>query len=186
MKRGRRVLGDEEARLWAGVARSVLPLPGRRAPAGAEPPVPPAQPAAAEGPGDARNTALPGACPAFRSAPPPTAPALPPLHPIERPVRRKLVRGRLPIDASIDLHDMTESVAHHALLVFLGRARTAGLRHVLVITGRGASPGSRGALKRALPHWFDTAGFRGLVAGFDVAGRGHGGEGAFYVRLRHR
>ena len=60
------------------------------------------------------------------------------------------------------------------------------MRHVLVITGRGASFGSRGIIKRSMPHWFDTVEFRPLVAGFEPAERGHGGDGAFYVRVRRR
>ena len=111
---------------------------------------------------------------------------IPPLHPIERPVTKKLGKGRLPIEARIDLHDMTQIVAHYALLGFLRRAQADGMRHVLVITGRGASFGSRGVIKRSLPHWFDTAEFRPLVAGFEPAERGHGGDGAFYVRVRRR
>ncbi|KAB0679332.1 Smr/MutS family protein [Aureimonas leprariae] len=179
--RGRRGgLDEEEARLWAGVLASVRPLPGRRIPtvaplpaAASEPPLAAASPTAplpSAKAGHPRTTAVPK----------------PALHPIERPVRRKLAKGRLAIDDRIDLHDKTEAVAHYALLGFLRHARATGSRHVLVITGRGSSPGSVGALKRALPHWFDTPDFRALVAGFEPAARGHGGEGAFYVRLRRR
>ena len=108
------------------------------------------------------------------------------LHPIEKPVRRKIATGRVPIEATVDLHDKTQGVAHDVLLGFLRGAQANGMRHVLVITGRGASFGSRGVIKRSLPHWFATAGFRPLVAGFEPAERGHGGDGAFYVRVRRR
>jgi DNA-nicking Smr family endonuclease len=73
-------------------------------------------------------------------------------HPIEKPVIRKLARGRLPIDGRIDLHGLTQSEAHNLLFGFLARAHERGLRHVLVITGKGASRGSEGALKRAVPN----------------------------------
>jgi DNA-nicking Smr family endonuclease len=212
--RRRRALSEEEARLWAGVARQTQPLPGKHLPdvaAGdtAASPAPPTR---------AKKSALPKAIvrriaaamaavpkvepvspptlPAPMPAPPKTlmpayqAPALkrkvPTLHPIERPVTRKLGKGRLPIEARIDLHDKTQIVAHYALLGFLRRAQADGMRHVLVITGRGASFGSRGVIKRSLPHWFETAEFRPLVAGFEPAERGHGGDGAFYVRVRRR
>jgi DNA-nicking Smr family endonuclease len=184
MKRGRRRgLDEEEARLWASVARSVRPLPGRRVPAAPEP-------AAAANPvgtgADAPTPSPPVPEAAGRAGRAGVRPGLAPLHPIERPVRRKLAKGRLAIDDRIDLHDKTEAVAHYALLGFLRHARATGSRHVLVITGRGSSPGSVGALRRALPHWFDTPDFRALVAGFEPAARPHGGEGAFYVRLRRR
>ncbi|GGE07099.1 DNA repair protein [Aureimonas endophytica] len=178
MRRGRRVLGEEEARLWAGVARSILPLPGRALPD--LPPIAPPEPVAPPQAKPAKAAAVDPAKPRRPLGPP----KAPPLHPIERPVKRKLARGRLPIDARLDLHDMTEEVAHYALLGFLRRSRAEGLRHVLVITGRGASPGSRGALKRALPYWLETPDFRLIVAGYESAARAHGGEGAFYLRLR--
>ena len=44
--------------------------------------------------------------------------------------------------------------------------------------------GSEGILRRAVPQWFATAAFRGLVSGYEDASRGHGGSGALYVRLR--
>ncbi|KQT85555.1 Smr/MutS family protein [Aurantimonas sp. Leaf443] len=180
MKRGR--LSQEDARLWAGVARSVRPLPGKAVP-----------------PQEKEDEALLG--PAFEkalsgtpAAPLPAAPAPGPrplgLHPIEKPVRRKLSKGRLPIEARIDLHEMTQGVAHYALLGFLSRAHAQGLRHVLVITGRGGGGGAlfgaRGVLRRVVPHWFETPEFRRYVSGFEPAERHHGGDGALYVRLRRR
>ncbi|WP_102959366.1 Smr/MutS family protein [Mangrovicella endophytica] len=182
MKR-RRSLSEEDARLWAGVARTAIPLKGKAMPLLAEEPPAPAGPAgAATGTGDV--PASPYALPS------PAAPARLMQHPIERPTRRKLSRGRLPIEARLDLHEMTQAVAHYALSNFLRRAQSAGLRHVLVITGRGspggASAGSRGILRRVVPHWFATPEFISLVSGFEPAERHHGGDGAFYVRVRRR
>lgn len=184
MKRRRRGLSDEEQRLWASIARSTTPLKGKSVPKleeivadAAAPTV--ANAAAAPGRPSPSQTTLP-----MPERSKPVTPSLPPLHPIERPVRRKIGKGRIAIEDRIDLHGQTEATAHLALLFFLRQAYVRQLRHVLVITGRGASYGSTGILKRALPHWFATAEFRYLVAGFEPAERGHGGEGAFYVRLR--
>ncbi|MBB3997569.1 Smr/MutS family protein [Aureimonas pseudogalii] len=183
MKR-RRQLSGEETRLWVAIARSARPLKGKTAPemppapevpAPAPPPPPP--------PGKARATAV-WTAPVLPETPARRTPALPVLHPIERPVRRKIGKGRVALDDRIDLHGQTEAVAHGTLLFFLRGAQARGHRHVLVITGRGASFGSTGTLKRAMPHWFSTPEFRRLVAGFEPAERGHGGEGAFYVRVR--
>ena len=214
--RRRRGLSQEEARLWAGVARQTQPLPGKSLPeiepgeviaaaaptpakkkgsvpkavarrfaaakAAVVPPAPP-PPAPIRAPKTAA-TPVPTLMPAYQA--PPLKRKSPNLHPIERPVTRKLGKGRLPIESHIDLHDKTQIVAHYALLGFLRQAQADGMRHVLVITGRGASFGSRGVIKRSLPHWFDTAEFRPLVAGFEPAERSHGGDGAFYVRVRRR
>ncbi|WP_279483147.1 Smr/MutS family protein [Aureimonas sp. SK2] len=179
--RRRRDLSGEERRLWASVARSAVPLPGK-----ATPDLPP-EPEPAPAPPKAETPKAGGMAAAFPPAlRPRVAPAPPALHPIDRPVRRKIGKGRIELEDRIDLHGWTEAVAHGALLHFLRSAKARGLRHVLVITGRGASFGSTGSLKRALPHWFSTPDFRSLVSGYDQAERGHGGEGAFYVRVRRR
>lgn len=108
-------------------------------------------------------------------------------HPIEKPVTRKISKGRLALEARIDLHGLVQSEAHAMLLSFLIHAHTRGLRHVLVITGKGSSLGSEGALKRAVPMWFSKPEFRSLISGYENAARNHGGDGALYVRLsRHR
>ena len=104
-------------------------------------------------------------------------------HPLEKPVKRKLAKGHLPIEARVDLHGMVQSEAHGFLLHFLLRAHDRGLRHVLVITGKGTSLGSDGALKRAVPMWFSLPEFRMLISSYEPAARNHGGEGALYVRL---
>ncbi|RIY02763.1 DNA mismatch repair protein MutS [Aureimonas flava] len=179
--RRRRDLSGEERRLWASVARSAVPLPGRTTPDLPPEPEPPA-PAPAAGATPPRPNGMAAALvPATRR------PAAPPaLQPIDRPVRRKIGKGRIELEDRIDLHGWSEAVAHGALLHFLRGAKARGLRHVLVITGRGASFGSTGSLRRALPHWFATPDFRVLVSGYDQAERGHGGDGAFYVRVRRR
>lgn len=108
-------------------------------------------------------------------------------HPLEKPVKRKLSRGHITLDARIDLHGLIQSEAHGMLLGFLIRAHDRGLRHVLVITGKGSSMGSDGALKRAVPLWFSKAEFRYLISSYEPAAQKHGGDGALYVRLaRHR
>lgn len=104
-------------------------------------------------------------------------------HPLERPVKRKLQKGRLALEARIDLHGMIQSEAHGFLLQFLLKAHERGLRHVLVITGKGTSLGSDGALKRAVPLWFSLPEFRPLISSYEPAARNHGGDGALYVRL---
>lgn len=105
------------------------------------------------------------------------------LHPLERPVKRKIAKGRLALEARIDLHGMIQSEAHGFLLGFLIKAHERGMRHVLVITGKGTSLGSDGALKRAVPLWFSLPEFRPLISSYEPAARNHGGEGALYVRL---
>jgi DNA-nicking Smr family endonuclease len=172
----RRQLSDDERALWSGVARSIKPLRGRTA--SVEPPA-----AAGDDTAPARASPV--------SAAPQEAPrqkATAPLAPLGRRLRQRVARGREPIDDRIDLHGMTQSRAHAALMRFLQRAQAADARIVLVVTGKGAGRAEgdreRGVLRRQVPLWLALPEFRSLVVGFEDAHVGHGGEGALYVRLR--
>lgn len=174
--RGRRELTDEERILWNRIASSAVPLRGRARtgpPAPADEPAAPAAPAAEATPSPASS--LPGR-PVV-----PRAPASPPA--LDRPTRQKLSRGRLAIEGTVDLHGLTQHEAHRLLLSFLSRAHADGVRHVVVITGKGGT-GERGVLRRVVPDWFATPPFRQFVSGFSDAARGHGGQGALYVRIK--
>jgi DNA-nicking Smr family endonuclease len=116
--------------------------------------------------------------PAVKRKAPPTP------EPLDPATQKKIAKGRLVIEARIDLHGMTQDEAHGLLLSFIERAAQRHLRTVLVITGKGRSPRSEGALKRAVPLWLAQPGFSRLVAGHADAAPAHGGAGALYVRLR--
>jgi DNA-nicking Smr family endonuclease len=107
-------------------------------------------------------------------------------YPLERPVKKRLAKGRLELEARLDLHGMFQSEAHALLHSFIQRAYERGLRHVLVITGKGSSMGSDGALKRAVPMWFSKPEFRHLISSYETSAQNHGGDGALYVRLARR
>ncbi|MBI5261615.1 MAG: Smr/MutS family protein [Bradyrhizobium sp.] len=173
--RRRRALSEEERALWDSVARQVKPLKKPRSPK--------AQPALGPEAAPVRHTVASKPAPA---APAPRAakPAIPPLVPLGRRERAKLSRGRMEIQARLDLHGMTQTRAHRALSGFLQRAHHEGLGFVLVITGKGRTGAESGVLRRQVPHWLSLPEFRALVVGFEEAHIGHGGEGALYVRIR--
>jgi DNA-nicking Smr family endonuclease len=134
--RRRRILSEEEHQLWESVARQAKPLRKKprvvkasEAPA-AHPPPPPAQSS------QAASSAKP-----VKPAKPNHAPSMPPLAPLGRRERSQLSRGKTEIDARLDLHGMTQTRAHRALLHFLQQASGDGLRFVLVITGKGRTMG---------------------------------------------
>lgn len=166
----RRVLSREERVLWRTVTQSIAPM--RDIPSAtseieeaAEGVPPPTKP---------RRTAK------YVPVPPkaPPAPAPPPLAPLGRRMRQRVARGRDTIDARFDLHGLTQSEAHAALLHFLRNASARGHKMVLVITGKS------GVLRRQVPQWLALPEFRTFVVGFEDAHIAHGGEGALYVRLR--
>ena len=176
---GKGKLSAEDRILWGKVARSTRPMPGRLEELAefeemfVEP--------TAEDKAASSASAVPAGDAAAAQAAQKKPGGI--HHPLEKPVKRKLSRGHLALEARIDLHGMIQSEAHGFLLGFLMKAHARGLRHVLVITGKGTSLGSDGALKRAVPLWFSLPEFRPLISSYEPAARNHGGEGALYVRL---
>ena len=182
-----RLLSREELALWRHVTADVKPRVKKSACEGtaeASASVPKSKPIQTQ-PNAVTKNALPGAHPTSKPSPQPT---LSPLAPLERRLKRKLSSGRVSVDDVIDLHGLTQAEAHRALIDFLWRASNSGAKTVLVITGKGAAHHSseRGVLRRATPHWLQSAALRSIVLSIDEAARSHGGEGALYVRLRRR
>ncbi|MET3790911.1 Smr/MutS family protein [Aquamicrobium terrae] len=171
-RRPHKTLSDEDRVLWSLVARTAVPLRGR-----ALPPAETPGPAAGVPPPPVPVSAAPAASAPAKPLPPP------PRH-LDRPTLDKLAKGRLPIEARVDLHGMTQDEAYSLLFSFLHRAHAAGLRYVLVITGKGSSSGGDGVLRRSVPGWLATSAFRMFVSSHEHAARHHGGAGALYVRLR--
>jgi len=106
----------------------------------------------------------------------------------------RLKRGEIEPQARLDLHGMTETVAHTTLVTFVRSAWARGLRLVIIVTGKGAkdpapdAPFSmdsrRGILRNLAPRWLSEPDVAGLVADIRPAHRSHGGDGALYVYLR--
>lgn len=170
--RSRRSLSAEERALWRGFVRSIKPLRGHAAE--------PVEHATTVGPPAAAASKAKPVTPSRH----PIRPAPPPLAALERRDRQRLARGRITIEARIDLHGMSQREAHTALAHFLRRAQRDGARFVLVITGKGTGAGERGILRRQVPLWLGLPDLRDIVVGFEAAHMAHGGEGALYVRLR--
>jgi len=113
---------------------------------------------------------------------------------LDRQTARRLERGRLSVEARIDLHGMRQREAHAALRRFLKSAQAKGHRHVLVITGKGGAGSDksrpfyqadeRGVLRQAVPHWLSQPDLAPVVISYSEAPRRLGGEGALYVRIR--
>ena len=178
--------------LWHDVARTLKPLhPGRSLPQ-EERPLP--IPEAAQAPSVSRGGVSWQPDPEPFRSPFPDLPA--PARkrggdPIEPGLKKRLVRGRIALDGRIDLHGMRQDEARAALGRFIPARVAKGDRTVLVITGKGLKKGDdaavifdRGVLRSMLPVWLSEPALAPLVSGWDQAAQAHGGEGAFYVRLR--
>lgn len=105
----------------------------------------------------------------------------------------RMTRGKLAPEARIDLHGMTLPEAHPELIHFVLNAQAAGLRLVLVITGKGKRrddggpiPQRMGALRHQVPQWLRLPPLGPAVLQVSEAHLKHGGSGAYYVYLRRR
>lgn len=108
----------------------------------------------------------------------------------------RLARGGLEPEARLDLHGMTEAIAHRALITFVYSAVAHGHRLVLVVTGKGLPDDPyapfdlelavrrRGVLRTLTPRWLAEPGLARFIADVRTAHRRHGGEGALYIYLR--
>lgn len=175
--RGGKALSGEDRLLWEEVSRSVTPLKKR---AKAHPPVVTGKIGAPEPDQPPRKTVRRIELPAYQAQV--HQPATKTVKQIDDKTARRLGKARLDIDGRIDLHGMTERVAHARLLRFLDRARHQDWKIILVITGKGSVSG--GILRQAVPRWLHEPTFAAMVSGYRPAHRNHGGEGALYVRMR--
>lgn len=193
---GKRDLSAEERALWDRVSGTARRLAGKKSRPAADLHGEPA--AGAEPSEDNRGRRAVRPKPAPPAKPvrghSETEPPAPTPGPLDRRTEQRLKRGRIDIDARLDLHGMTQRAAYSALRRFLVVAQARGWRLVLVITGKGGSAFDRvergwgaeprGVLRRIVPQWLAGPDLRPLVAGYRAAHLRHGGEGALYVQIR--
>ncbi len=169
--RTKRMLTREDREAWGAVTRGVKPYH-------AAPVAPP--PAHATGLANDRPVAPRGAAPA-KAAPSRKPPATTAGDP---KLDRRAARGRIPIDATLDLHGYTQAAAHATLRRFLGQSKARHDRCVLVITGKGATSSGSGILRRRFLEWVNERDLRDQITRVAQAHQRHGGAGAFYVFLK--
>lgn len=192
-----RTLNAEEQRLWGAVMATVRPLraipppiarPPVAAPVRAEAPAKPVtapEPLAIPGPVGSRRRA--GASVTVALAPPAAAAAA--ARTLDGAWDKRLSRGLVAPDASIDLHGHTLASAHALLDAGLGRSIGRGDRMLLLVTGRPPRPESerphaRGAIRAAVADWLAASRHADAIAAVRGAHPRHGGAGALYIVLR--
>ncbi|MBV7257304.1 Smr/MutS family protein [Pacificimonas sp. WHA3] len=124
----------------------------------------------------------------------PTAPTLRPSTVLAAPERasldggwdRRVRKGQIVPDRTVDLHGLTRDGAYDALERAIHCASRDGVRTLLVITGKPRSPAEapRGIISKSLPVWLETPQLRPFVSATRPAHARHGGNGAVYVVLR--
>ncbi len=200
-------LTPEEAQLWARVMASVRPMRtvAVRIPERAPPLPPPPKPVI----GPNGKVVPPPPAPMGRVKPlvrtvvtpfasrPGAKPVVAP-RPVAKPITantldggwdKRLTRGVVSPDSSIDLHGHTLASAHALLDVGLGRAIARGDRVLLLVTGKPPRPESerphaRGAIRSAVADWLAGSRHADSIAAVRGAHPRHGGQGALYIVLR--
>jgi DNA-nicking Smr family endonuclease len=173
-----RRLDPEEAKLWARVVASVRPLDGI-----APPPAAPSVPAEA-----GTQKAVPPPPGLRRGATSPRPPVKPrPGATLDGSWDRRLSRGLVSPEATLDLHGHNLATAYDLLDRWLEDSIRAGARLLVLITGK--PPGSagatrRGAIRAAVGDWLHASRHAGRIAAVRNAHPRHGGAGAIYIVLR--
>ena len=102
---------------------------------------------------------------------------------------RRLARGLVSPESSIDLHGYSLSSAYDRLDHGLEAAIARGDRVLLLVTGKAPGPEStrphaRGAIRAAVGDWLAASRHSGRIAAVRNAHPRHGGAGALYIVLR--
>lgn len=181
-RRPPRRLTPGEIELWGAVTADVRPM--RVRPVAEPAPLAPSSPETSSPSQDAVAERRLDPAPLRSSSPAPAPAPAPRLSDLDYRTRTKIKRGRLDVDAKLDLHGMRQDEAQRALYAFLRRAQASGAKVVIVVTGKGLSREDGGVLRRLAPMWLQAPALRDVVVSFGEAARRHGGEGALYVRIR--
>lgn len=178
-----RRLSPEERALWGQVAGTVRTAPGRKRPhfVRAEPTIGLAQRA------DAR-LATNGSASMVRT----TLVRQPAniQNTLDGTWDKRITKGALEPDFTIDLHGETLSSAHARLNRSLAVAYRQEARVILLITGKPAlgnprlPPTSRGVIRASVKDWLAASSHAGHIAAIRGAHPRHGGAGALYLILR--
>ena len=168
----RKLSADEQA-LWNRVVETVRPLRPVAMPVSVAAPAPAPKPVAS-------RPSAPKPAPLTRQPGPGTT--------LDGSWDKRLARGAVAPDASLDLHGHNLDTAWTALDRALERAVGRGDRLLLLVTGKPPSEAraKRGAIRAAVNDWLHVSRHAGDIAAVRGAHPRHGGSGALYIILRKR
>jgi membrane-bound lytic murein transglycosylase A len=171
----RKPLNPEDTQLWSRVAATVRPIAGRRAIGAVVPETP----------------VIRASAPALRSAIVHEKNRQP-ANTLDGSWDRKLARGIVTPDRTIDLHGCSLAAAHQRLDHALANAVADQVRVLLVITGKAPRdnprmpPTQRGVIRASIHDWLGASPHAHAIAAVRGANPRHGGAGALYVILRRK
>ncbi len=100
---------------------------------------------------------------------------------LQHNVLKKLRQGKHPVQHELDLHGLTVDQARVELLEFLGECEAAGVRHAIIIHGKGFRSRDKPVIKPMVNRWLRAV---DNVLAFHTALPKDGGSGAVYVLLK--
>ena len=105
---------------------------------------------------------------------------------LDKRTAQRLRRGKINVEAQLDLHGLRQDEAHSALNQFLAQSHHTGRRCVLVITGKGALSQGGGVLKKMVPLWLNERPNRNIILSFNYSTPANGGTGAIVILLKRK
>ena len=102
---------------------------------------------------------------------------------------KRFKREEFDVEATLDLHGVTEKDAYDKVCDFIQRAYNSGKRIVLIVTGKGISEeifSERGVLRKSVPLWLSGDEIGSLILGYKNPSEKLGGRGALYILLRKK
>ena len=105
----------------------------------------------------------------------------PEVEPQAERVQQRRGAGRLPVEATLDLHGFRLAEAIAGIDGFLERCRTAGMRKVLIVHGKGNHSSTGPVLKQAVLSHLQR---HRLAGAMGTPGRTDGGTGAVWVMIK--
>jgi DNA-nicking Smr family endonuclease len=185
----KRTLAAEEAALWKRVIATVTPLKSIKAKVAPVQTPLPAREGQEVGASGKAASPLPDTREAKASRTPLAASREGSANTLDASWDRRLSRGLVAPESSIDLHGHSLAAAYDRLDHGLDHAIRRGDRVLLLITGKPPRPESerphaRGAIRAAVGDWLASSRHADRIAAVRTAHPRHGGSGALYIILR--
>ena len=100
---------------------------------------------------------------------------------------KRFKREEFKVEATLDLHGITEKDAFERVCDFIKSAYAQKKRCVLIITGKGLDDtlfSERGVLRKSVPSWLSGSEVSSLILAYKNPSEAMGGTGALYILLR--
>lgn len=106
---------------------------------------------------------------------------------VDGSLAKRFKREEFKVEATLDLHGITEKEAFERVCDFIKSAYHQKMRCVLIVTGKGLDDtlfSERGVLRKSVPSWLSEADISSLILAYKNPSEALGGAGALYILLR--